>query len=290
MELFTIKSHSKINLGLEIIAKRKDGFHELNSLFIPINLSDEITFQPSNKFEIIVSPNTVQIPLQENLIFKTVKLIQNQYKISIPNLTIKLKKKIPIGSGLGGGSSNATTSLLALNRYLNLNLSKEELLRLANELGSDAPFFLTPKPALIKGKGDIIEYFNIEIPFKILIIHPNFSISTKYAYSLVNFETPRTPSNLITLLTACLEEPKKLQEYFVNDFEQYIFPKYPILAEIKKKLLESGAYFASLSGSGSAIFGLFDSNFNFKNIKSKFTNFQIFVTKALQKYASHLYC
>lgn len=281
MELFTIKSYAKVNLGLEIIKKRDDGFHELNSLFIPISLSDEITFQLSSKFEIIISPSTIQIPLQENLIYKTIKLIQNQYKISIPNFKITLRKEIPIGAGLGGGSSNAAATLLALNHFLNFNLSKKELFRLAKEIGSDVPFFLNPKPALIKGKGDIIRNFNIKLPFKILIVYPNFPISTKFAYSLIKIEKPTTPSDLISLLSFCLNEPAKFQDYFKNDFEQYIFPKFPILEQIKKKLLESGAYFASLSGSGSTIYGFFDSDFKFDKIKLQYQNFQVFETKAI---------
>lgn len=281
MELFTIKSYAKVNLGLEIIKKRDDGFHELNSLFIPISLSDEITFQLSSKFEIIISPSTIQIPLQENLIYKTIKLIQNQYKISIPNFKITLRKEIPIGAGLGGGSSNAAATLLALSHFLNFNLSKKELFRLAKEIGSDVPFFLNPKPALIKGKGDIIRNFNIKLPFKILIVYPNFPISTKFAYSLIKIEKPTTPSDLISLLSFCLNEPTKFQDYFKNDFEQYIFPKFPILEQIKKKLLESGAYFASLSGSGSTIYGFFDSDFKFDKIKLQYQNFQVFETKAI---------
>lgn len=281
MELFTIKSYAKVNLGLEIIKKREDGFHELNSLFIPISLFDEITFQPSSKFEIIILPDTIQIPLQENLIYKTIKLIQNQHKISIPNLKIILRKKIPIGAGLGGGSSNAGATLLALNRYLNLNLSKKELFCLAKEIGSDVPFFLNYKPALIKGKGDIIKNFNIKLPFKILVVYPNFPISTKFAYSLVKLEKPATPSDLISLLSLCLNEPTKFQDHFKNDFEQYIFTKFPILEQIKKKLLESGAYFASLSGTGSTIYGFFDSNFKLEKIKLQYQNFQVFETKAI---------
>ncbi len=281
MELFTIKSYAKINLGLEIIKKREDGFHELNSLFIPISLFDEITFQPSNKFEIIISPGTVQIPLQENLIYKTIKLIQNQHKISIPDLKIILRKNIPIGAGLGGGSSNAAATLLALNHCLNLNLSKKSLFCLAKEIGSDVPFFLNYKSALIKGKGDIIKSLNVKIPFKILIVYPNFPISTKFAYSLIKIEKPTTPSDLISLLSFCLNEPTKFQDHFKNDFEQYIFPKFPILEQIKKKLLGAGAYFASLSGSGSTIFGLFDSYFNLEKIKLQFQNFQVFETKAI---------
>lgn len=281
MELFTIKSYAKINLGLEIIKKREDGFHELNSLFIPVNLFDEITFQSSNKLEITILPNTIQIPLQENLIYKVIKLIQNQHKISISNLRIIVHKKIPIGAGLGGGSSNAATTLLALNHYLNLNLSKKELFHLAKGIGSDVPFFLNHKPALIKGKGDIIENFNVKIPFKILIVYPNFPISTKFAYSLVRIESPIIPSDLISLLYFCLNEPTKFQDYFKNDFEKFIFPKFPILEQIKTRLLESGAYFASLSGSGSTLFGFFAPNSNLEGLKLQYQNFQIFETKVV---------
>ncbi|MFN3306070.1 MAG: 4-(cytidine 5'-diphospho)-2-C-methyl-D-erythritol kinase, partial [Candidatus Kapaibacteriota bacterium] len=144
MFTYTYHSYAKINLALEIIGKRPDSYHELNSIFLPITLADQIHIQQSNKFEIVIEPKNVKIPLKENIIYKTIKLMQNKYKINIDFIKIKLIKNIPIGAGLGGGSSNAATILLALNEIFKLNLTKPELKQLGREIGADVPFFIDP--------------------------------------------------------------------------------------------------------------------------------------------------
>ncbi|MEJ5287137.1 MAG: 4-diphosphocytidyl-2-C-methyl-D-erythritol kinase [Candidatus Kapaibacterium sp.] len=250
------KSYAKINLGLEILEKRPDGYHNIYSIFLPITLFDEIHFKTASNFTITIEPNNIEIQFKENIIYKTIKLIQNKYKININSLHIHLVKRIPIGAGLGGGSSNAATTLLALNELFKLNLDKEQLIELARKLGADVPFFIDPRPSLVSGIGDIIEPIDFPFDFDILVVYPNFQISTAYAYSLIENLIPKKPTNIQKVINSLLDL-STFKEYFSNDFEKYLFPKFPALGEIKSKLYELGAQFASLSGSGSAVYGVF---------------------------------
>jgi 4-diphosphocytidyl-2-C-methyl-D-erythritol kinase len=226
---------------------------------LPITLFDEIHFKTASKFTITIELNNIEIPIKENIIYKTIKLIQNKYKININFLHIHLVKRIPIGAGLGGGSSNAATTLLALNKLFKLNLAKEQLIELARQLGADVPFFIDPKPAVVSGIGEIIEPVDFPFDFDILLIYPNFSISTAFAYSLIQNLVQKEPTNYKKLVQS-LKDISDFRQYFFNDFENFLFPRYPILKEIKENLYKLGAKFASLSGSGSTIYGFFSKN------------------------------
>ncbi len=279
MKQKTYYSFAKINLGLEIVSKRPDGFHNLNSLFIPIKLFDIISIEPSENFDIAISPNKIKIPINENLIYKTIKLFEKEYKINTSLIKISLDKRIPIGAGLGGGSSNAATMIIAINEMFELNLSKEEMYRLACQIGADVPFFLQCKPALVGGKGDVIKYFDIVLPFNIFLVFPNISISTKEAYSMVKIKANRQATDLLNSLKLCLIDTKLFQVYFKNDFEEVLFEKYPVLTEVKEKLLSLGAFYASLSGSGSVIYGFFDKSQDLNPIREKFDGFWTYATE-----------
>ncbi|MCX7879257.1 MAG: 4-(cytidine 5'-diphospho)-2-C-methyl-D-erythritol kinase [Ignavibacteria bacterium] len=280
--MLSIKSFGKINLGLEILGKRDDGFHNINSIFLPITLSDILTFETSEKFNITISPKSIKISKEENLIYKTICLIQNKYKININKIKVHLKKKIPIGAGLGGGSSNASATITGIDRIFGLNLSLTEKLSLAKEIGSDVTFFLYSKPAIVRGIGDIITPLdNLNLNFIIILIYPNFTISTKYAYSLFKNLSNKQPTDYLKILNNANQSPLILRDYFSNDFEQIIFPKFPILSEIKSKLLNAGAFYSSLSGSGSTVYGLFEKEFNPTKILQEFSNFQTFVAEPL---------
>lgn len=268
------KSYAKINLGLEILRKRIDGYHEINSVFLPITLNDEIIFQFSNNFTISIEPENIEIPLQENLIYKTINLIQNKYKINTNQINVHLRKKIPLGAGLGGGSSNAATTINAIDEIYNLNLSLKEKIEIANQIGADVPFFINPLPSVVQGKGEIIEPIDFPFTFEIVLVVPNISISTKFAYSKVVILNNKKATDFKSILT----QIKSIDEFkyvFHNDFEDYLFPEFPELREIKEKLIDCGANFASLSGSGSVVYGLFEKDIDKQLLIKNFENQKI---------------
>lgn len=251
------KSYAKINLGLEILFRRSDNYHTINSVFIPIDLYDEILFSFSDSFNIEQNPKTQMITLKENIIFKTLKLMKNIFKINISKLSIKLFKKIPIGAGLGGGSSNAATTIKAINALFNLNLTLDQQISIASEIGSDVPFFIYNKISIVSGRGEKIKTLQTYLPFKFLVVYPNIKISTTTAYSWLNISKSKRPTNFEEALSIVTIEPKNFKKLFHNDFEEVLFDRFPILLKIKKNLEESGAIYSSVSGSGSSIFGIF---------------------------------
>lgn len=281
MNYLTLKSNAKINLILEIIEKRNDGFHNINSFFIPIDLADILHFKPSTEFQLLIEPETLQISLKENTIYKTIKLIQYKHKININLMRIILQKNIPLGAGLGGGSSNAATVLRALNHLYELQIDEVSLIELAKDIGSDVPFFILNKPAIVRGRGEIIIPVEFSFDFFVVLVYPNFQISTKFAYSLFSGSRKKE----ITDYSEVFKKISSIYEfidYFRNDFEALLFPHYPILAEIKEKLYKLGAVYSSLSGSGSTVFGIFEDELSIEMISSIFPNFSVFITKPLR--------
>ncbi|MGB9771994.1 MAG: 4-(cytidine 5'-diphospho)-2-C-methyl-D-erythritol kinase [Candidatus Kapaibacteriota bacterium] len=278
----SFKSYAKINLGLEILDQRPDGYHTINSVFLPITLADEIHFQKAKSFAISIEPKTIDLPTNENIIFKTVKLIQNKYKININSLNIHLVKNIPIGAGLGGGSSNAATTIVALNELFGLTLSIPQMREFALLVGADVPFFIDPKPSIVTGIGEIIEEVEFPFDFFVLIIYPKFQISTSFAFSLVQSFGIQEKTDY----RKALKKVKKIsdfEKYFKNDFEKFLFPKFPILEEIKMKMYHLGAEFASLSGSGSTIYGFFSKEIDGNLANELFADFFVFWAKVLTK-------
>lgn len=279
MKEIIIKSFAKINLGLEILFRRKDFYHEINSVFVPINLFDIISFTFSNNSKFKLLTTNMTLPQKENIIYQTIKLIKNKYKINISNLVVKLDKKIPIGAGLGGGSSNAATTIKALNELYALNLTIDEQLLLASEIGSDVPFFIQNKLSIVRGRGEKFTPIDVYLPYKFLIIFPNLHISTSNAYSLLKISRAKAPTKYKEILLKVINDPLQLQLYFKNDFEDVIFSKFPYLYEIKKRLLNAGAIFSSLSGSGSSIFGIFPLNSVLPDFSSEFPGLKQFICK-----------
>ena len=249
-------SPAKINLGLQILEKREDGFHNLSSVMYPIALCDiiEISQLPGqeNHLQFTQSGITVDGDPEENLCMKAWNLIRAERPLS--NLAIHLHKQIPVGAGLGGGSSNASTVLLALNALTHSPLSSDRLQELAEKLGSDCPFFLQSLPMMMEGRGEILSQVALSLnSFHLVLLFPEIHISTAEAYSLVK---PRLPEMHLRQL---IEAPLSLwQGRVVNDFEQRIFEKYPLLARLKQKLYRAGAVYASMSGSGSSLYGIFE--------------------------------
>lgn len=244
-------ANAKINLGLFIKQKRPDGYHELESLFIPIDWCDEVSFKEAE--ETTFTSTGIPIPSDPNgnLILQAYHLLQK--KFDLPPLNIHLEKNIPIGAGLGGGSSDASQMLLNLNEHYSLGLSKKELLEYALELGSDCPFFIENKVAIAKGRGEILDYdviFNLRA--KVLIVVPPIHISTAKAYSLVK---PKEGRKSIKELVK--KDVSFWQDYLTNDFEAVLCDEYGQLAKLRKTLLDSGADFVSMSGSGSAFYAIY---------------------------------
>ena len=242
---------AKINIGLRIIHKRTDGFHNLESYLYPIPLYDLIEVLPSNKDELIQTGIETQACLADNMVFKAVLKVREHY--TVPPLKIHLHKQIPIQSGLGGGSSDAVATLKILNSLFSLNLSGDRMQKYAEALGSDCPFFLKASAAKISGRGEHINPIEMSLAGKyIVIIKPDFAISTAHAFAQVKSynESPLSgwEEGNLNLLT--------------NDFENYMGKNQAIVQEVKDFFKANGAIYTSLSGSGSAIFGIFHKKVN----------------------------
>lgn len=255
MEKLVLNSPAKINFGLNIIKKREDGFHDLKTFFYPIyDLCDKITFEKSDHF-IFESNNADLVKDPNNLIQEAHSQLENLIKKKI-KVKIHLEKNIPIGAGLGGGSSNAASALLGLNEMFELNLKEEKLLETALSLGSDVPFFIKSKPAVGTSRGEILQYSEIYIDKPILIINPGIHISTKDAFS--NIKPKKSEFNYKYFLQNKNIDFEYLKENLKNDFEHYVFSIYPEIKGIKDNLYKHNALFTLMSGTGSTIFGIFD--------------------------------
>lgn len=256
--MITIKAFAKINLGLEILYKRDDGFHELNTVFFKTCLSDTLGFHYDNNI-IVTSKPDLGIPQEQNLVYKAATLLKQQYP-DTPGCRIHIEKYIPTGAGLGGGSSDAATTLLGLSKLWRIKPPKNILHHLACKLGSDVPFFLTKNTAQASGRGEQLEYFDFKLPWWLLLIYPNIQISTKWAYKNLELKSiQRTPSDLKDILNLSLTKPELLKNKIFNDFENIVFSANPEIRKIKKAIYSSGALFSLLSGSGSTVFGFFES-------------------------------
>lgn len=254
IDKLVVNSCSKINLGLNIVSKRDDGFHNLETIFFPLKLSDKIDFSKSDKFS-FKSDNKTLNSDDNNLIIKA-KIALEEYLGNPLNVNISLNKKIPIGAGLGGGSSNAASTLLALIKLFNLKLEKGVLNKIALSLGSDVPYFLNPVPSFAESRGEILSPINVYSDKFILLVNPGIHISTKWAFGLVK---PQAPNNsLKTLIKNNQMDIDKIIEIASNDFENIVFSKYPEIKDIKDKMTQFGAIFSMMTGTGSTVWGLFD--------------------------------
>jgi 4-diphosphocytidyl-2-C-methyl-D-erythritol kinase len=247
--------HSKINLGLHVVRKREDGFHDIETLFYPVFWKDilEVNEGIKDDFDMEISGLTISGDLNSNLIYKAWKLIKAEY--SLPPIQVHLHKILPMGAGLGGGSSDAAFMLKLLNLKFNLGISTEKLRKYAAQLGSDCPFFVESKPCLATGRGEILTPISIDLSnYQIVIVMPkNISVGTAEAYSWVKPQQPKL--SISDIIHLPIEEWKN---NLINDFEAPVIEHYPRIGEIKNELYESGANYASMSGSGAAVFGIFD--------------------------------
>ena len=245
--------NAKINLGLHIIAKRKDGYHDIESCMIPIPLLDALEMIISTKKTSFESTGMAILgDSKDNLILKAYHLLKKDFP-NLPELSIHLHKNIPMGAGLGGGSADAAFALNLMNNLFDLILDDFFLEEYAAQLGSDCPFFIENTPKIARGRGEILEPVSLDMTgIHLVVINPGIHIGTKEAYAGI---TPTAPK---VKLEDVLSDRSRWKDELVNDFEASIFPNHPEISAIKAMLYENGAYYAAMSGSGSSVFGLFE--------------------------------
>lgn len=244
--------NAKINLGLQITHKRTDGYHDLNTIFLPIPYTDALELIPS----FVTTFGSIGLPImgemKDNLVLKAYNMLKEDFP-NLPSFQIILQKNIAMGAGLGGGSSDAAFMLRMLNDAYGLGLSKERLLTYALSLGSDCPFFLYNEPCFATGRGEVLEPIQIDAleDYSLMLILPNIHISTAKAFSGI---TPKEATyNLKDINNLGIEEWK---DHIYNDFEESVFPLYPVLKAIKDELYAQGAIYAAMTGTGAAMYAI----------------------------------
>lgn len=257
--------NAKINLGLNITAKRPDGYHNLETVFYPVPIEDalEIHVQHNStdkKFALHQAGMEITRNAEDNLVVKAYLLLDKEF--NLPPVDIHLYKHIPSGAGLGGGSSDAAFMLKLLNERFELKLTNEKLEEYAATLGADCAFFIKNTPTYAEGIGNIFSPLSLSLKgYQILLVKPDIFVSTREAFSLVRPHKPEY--SLKEIITHPISEWK---EQMVNDFETSVFPQYPVIGEIKEELYKNGAIYAAMSGSGSSVFGLFAPDIAIPNI------------------------
>jgi len=242
----------KINLGLHILSKRPDGYHEIETCFYPIPWTDILEIIPLPEFSFTCTGIELPGNAEENLCVKAYKLLQQDFNFGEAN--IHLHKIIPSGAGLGGGSSDAASVLVMVNQMFGLKCSSEKLKVYASRLGSDCAFFIDNKPMMGLGRGELLQEVNVNLQGKFLVlVKPDIHVSTADAYAMVKPSQPA--AELKTILVSGIHT---WRDQLKNDFEQSVFQKFPKINSIKDMLYDAGALYASMSGSGSSVFGIFD--------------------------------
>ncbi|PIF05383.1 MAG: 4-(cytidine 5'-diphospho)-2-C-methyl-D-erythritol kinase [Draconibacterium sp.] len=243
--------NAKINIGLNIVSKRTDGYHNLETLFCPVKITDALEMVEGMKTTISFSGLAIDGNPEENLVLKAYKMLKEDF--DLPPVQFHLHKAIPFGAGLGGGSADAAFALKMLNGYFSLKLTDNKLVAYASKIGADCPFFVYNRPVFASGIGDRFKTINIDLSeYKIVIVKPGFAVNTADAYR--NIVPLKAEFNLREIGNIPVDEWR----YFIkNDFEVTVFRKFPYLNELKSLLYELGAVYASMSGSGSALFGIF---------------------------------
>ncbi|MBK5278542.1 MAG: 4-(cytidine 5'-diphospho)-2-C-methyl-D-erythritol kinase [Bacteroidia bacterium] len=245
--------HCKINLGLNVIARRGDGFHDIETCFYPIPWTDILEIIPSSKLHFDTTGLVIPGQKQENLCLKAFDLLKKDFDLT--PVHIHLHKLLPTGAGLGGGSSDAAFTLRTLNEIFNLNLSVVQLSQYASILGSDCSFFTQQDAMLGTSRGEILTPINVSLKGKfIVLVNPEIHVSTSEAYTGV--VTKKSTLSIQSIIES--KSLEKWKDFLINDFEECVFKKYPRIGELKDKLYQAGAVYASMSGSGSAVFGIFD--------------------------------
>ena len=256
----------KINIGLNIICKRTDGYHDLETVFYPVPIKDALEIIrvensiAKDQIEFSSSGLNIDGTIENNLCIKAYKLLKKDFP-QLPAIKMHLHKAIPMGAGLGGGSSDAAFTLKLLNDKFNLYLSTGQLISYALQLGSDCPFFVINKSCFATGRGELLEEINIDLSaYKIVVINPAIHINTSWAFSQIK---PTRPDHSIKEI---IQQPiATWKNHLINDFERPVLAHYPQLQQIKEQLYTSGALYASMSGSGSTFYGIFNKSVQLSN-------------------------
>ena len=264
----TIYSPAKINIFLKIEGRDKaSGMHFLRSLFAPIDICDKLEIEESSSFSVATNGIAEEIPTEKNIVFKAYSALRTYIGKELPEFSVKIEKSIPTGAGLGGGSSNAAAFLKFVNEKCKLDLSLTQLIEIASEIGSDVPFFILGKPAIVSGTGEKIE--TVELPESgkfFVLVNPEIHVDTKLAYSLFDKTYPdcgtsnRVPENF-----------SWKKEHIFNDFEEIVFSEFPAIAEVKTELETLGAHKVFMSGSGSTLVAMTENEETARKIVAEFS-------------------
>lgn len=249
----------KINIGLRVISKRADGYHNLETIFYPIlGLYDVLMITASGQFSFVQDGLAVDCPAEDNLILKCYRRMQARYP-QIGNVSIRFTKRIPFGAGLGGGSSDAAHTAIALNELFELGLSREQLAEEVAPLGADCAFFIYNTPCLAEGIGEILTPIPFTLSgFRLVMLKPDIHISTREAYQGVLAASHQPSLADLVKKEFTPIDLSRHADIVCNDFERTVFPAHPELAALKQRLIDAGAYYAAMSGSGSTIYALFE--------------------------------
>ncbi|MAM64417.1 MAG: 4-(cytidine 5'-diphospho)-2-C-methyl-D-erythritol kinase [Candidatus Marinimicrobia bacterium] len=279
MKILTVNSYAKINIGLKIINQRIDSYHNIETVFQEVQFHDIITIKKINE-GYKLSSNNVDFPMESsNTCVQAYLRLKKEFP-KLKGVKIHINKNIPMGSGLGGGSSNAASTIIGINNLYDIGLTTPQLKNISQDIGADVPFFIEGGIQHGQGIGDKLTPLKIKLPYTILLVFPNNTVNTRWAYSQIRnkLEIPIKAVNFADLM----EKEMIPFQLFENDFEKIVFSTYPEIGLIKSKLLENNARFASLSGSGSTVFGFFNDEADAISAELLFSkSFKTIITQSL---------
>ena len=280
-----INSYAKVNLFLKIGRKLNSGYHNIQSVMQKVELNDNISIGPLDEDKIVVESTHPELSGEENLAYRAALLLKKKYKVK-QGAKIHIEKNIPLEAGLGGGSSNAATALLSLNKMWGLRLKEKQLIELACQIGSDVPFFIGESAAIVEGIGDKIRRIKKSFSINIVLINPGFRVSTKWAYAAFDRQKPRIKAKAdMNDLVKAIEKKdiKGIADNLHNDFEPIVTKKYKVISEIKANMLRNDALNACVSGSGPTVFGIFNSIYEAREafFKVQYDHPFVFLTKTI---------
>lgn len=283
MKIEKLLSPAKINIRLDVIGKRKDGYHDLRMINIPISLFDEIECNIIEKGLVVECVNDKTVPNgEENIVYKITKEIL-AYTNKTAGLHIRIKKNIPSCAGMGGGSSNAATILMGLNKALKIGLSQEKLMKIGQKFGADIPFFIAQGPAIAEGIGEKITKIKKIPKLALVVVTPKIQVSTKWVFE--NYTQPVQKIEWISDLPTEFSTKKSLIKYLNNDLETFTVQKHPVIGDLKTTLVKMGALCSQMTGSGPTVFGIFqnleDAVQNAKKLKLKLPEFHIAAVESI---------
>lgn len=277
-----LRAYAKINLGLKVIGKREDGYHNLEMIMINVNLFDTLKFKLNSKINVSMNKNICE--MEKNIVYKTAKYIKEKYNVE-KGVNIIIHKRIPDGGGMGGGSSDAATTIIALNKLWDLKLTRKDMYEIAEHMGSDVPFFILNRLAVVKGRGEIVEPINKNIDSKIIIVLPNMKCSTKEIFE--NYVKEENENDINDIYNALDNEYYK---FLFNDLEKTVMNLYPgyILKNIKNDVEKKFDCKVLMSGSGSSFFVLGKKRMNniYKYIRKQYPDLNIIKNKTIS-YCKH---